>query len=80
MVLYSLIHPSIAIGEFFFGFRIPKVVLIERDKDKEFIDRTFVACPHCNTLHSAAKLEQHPEYKSWVGMYCVIIVAKQYLI
>jgi len=72
IVLHWLINPGVAVLELFHGIRVPKVMLIERNSNKALIDRTFIPCPHCNTLHSSAKwYPQNAEFTSWWGgMYC----------
>ena len=71
IVLHWLINPGVAVLELFHGIRVPKVMLIERNSNKALIDRTFIPCPHCNTLHSSAKwYPQNAEFTSWSGMYC----------
>lgn len=36
------------------------------------MERTFVPCPHCDTLHSAMKWSSQNKtaYKNWFGLYC----------
>ena len=74
MVLHYIINPGIAFNEIFLGMRVPKVSLVDKtQKDKTLIERSYVPCPHCNTIHDArlwsANYKTH--MKNWFGLYCV---------
>jgi len=51
---------------------IPKVMLIEREGDKPFFERSLVPCPHCGTLHNGLKwsFQNKTAFKNWYGFYC----------
>jgi len=71
VMLHWIINPGCVIGDLI-GLRPPKVMLIERDSSKSLIERTFVPCPHCQTLHSELKWSKQNKtaYKNWFGLYC----------
>ena len=70
--LHWIINPGIAFTELVFGLTIPKVVLIEREGNKPLYQRTFVPCPHCETLHNGLKWSSQNKtiFKNWFGLYC----------
>lgn len=71
MMLHWIINPGCAIVEFF-GIVTPKVMLIEKDKTKSLAERSYVPCPHCDTLHSGLTWSKQNKLhsKNWFGYYC----------
>jgi hypothetical protein len=60
-----------AINELVFGQRVPKKMLIEKDRTKSLQERTMIPCPHCNTVHPGYKWSTtNNAYKNWFGLYC----------
>ncbi len=78
LMLHWIINPALAVNEFFMGQRIPKVILIERNRIKGSLPTSiapypsFVPCPHCGTLHEGAKWspQNKTAFKNWFGLYC----------
>lgn len=72
MLLLWVINPGLAINELILGQRIPKVSLLDRTSDKPRVERTFVPCPHCGTLHDGRTwaVENGTAFKNWFGLYC----------
>ena len=72
MVLHWIINPGLAFNELVLGQRIPKIMLIERDSPKTLSERTWIPCPHCETLHSGLKWtpQNKTAFKNWFGLYC----------
>ena len=72
LMLHWIINPGAAFNELALGQRVPKVTLIEKNKDKPIGERTFIPCPHCGTLHSALKwsVQNKTAFKNWFGLYC----------
>ena len=72
MVLHWIINPGLAINELIFGQRVPKIVLVEKDKKKTLGERTYIPCPHCNTLHPGTKWsgQNKTAMQNWFGLYC----------
>lgn len=70
--LIWFIVPTSAINELVFGQRLPKVALLERDSSKTLIEREFVPCPHCHTIHSGLKWsrQNNTALRNWFGLYC----------
>lgn len=71
-MLHWILNPGLAISELFLGQRIPKITLIDRDRNKTLAERSFIPCPHCNTIHSSLKWTPHNKtaFKNWFGLYC----------
>lgn len=71
MMLHWIINPGCAAVELF-GVVTPKVMLIEKDKTKGLAERSFVPCPHCDTLHSGLTWSKQNKLhtKNWFGYYC----------
>ncbi len=72
MVLHWIINPGLVINELLFGQRVPKIMLEEKGIKKPLGERTFVPCPHCNTLHSGMKWsgQNKTAMQNWFGLYC----------
>lgn len=72
LVLHWIINPGIAVNELFFGLRVPKVMLSDRDKRKSRAERSFIPCPHCGTVHSGRKwsAQNKTAFGNWFGLYC----------
>jgi len=66
------VNPGLAINELVLGQVIPKIMLIEREGNKPFNQRTFVPCPHCGTMHNGLKWSSKNKtaFKNWFGLYC----------
>ncbi len=71
LILHWILNPGLAFNELVLGQRVPKINLIEKSK-KPLIERSFVPCPYCGTIHSAMKWtpQNHTAFKNWFGLYC----------
>lgn len=71
-ILHWLINPGCSIVELIFGQRVAKISLLDRESDKPRFERTYVPCPHCNTLHDGRtwSFENGTATKNWFGLYC----------
>jgi hypothetical protein len=72
MMLHWIINPGLAINELVFGQRVPKIMLVDKTMDKPYVERQFVPCPHCNTIHDARiwSNECATGFRNWFGLYC----------
>lgn len=72
VILHWMINPGLFVNELILGQTIPKVMLIEREGDKPFYQRSLVPCPHCGELHSGLKWSSYNKtaFKNWFGFYC----------
>ena len=72
MMLHWIINPGLAFNELALGQRIPKVMLIEKNSNKRLGEKSFVPCPHCETLHTGLKWtpQNKTAFRNWFGYYC----------
>lgn len=72
MVPHWILNPGIAINELILGQRVPKTSLVDKTSTKPLFERTFVPCPHCQTLHEVRNwsTENGTAFKNWFGLYC----------
>ncbi len=72
VILHWIINPGLVINELILGQTIPKVMLIEREGNTPFFQRSFIPCPHCGELHSGLKYstQNKTALKNWYGFYC----------
>jgi len=72
MVLHYILNPGLAFNELILGQRIPKVSLEDKTSDKPFLERSYVPCPHCETLHDGRtwSTQNGTAFKNWFGLYC----------
>jgi len=72
LMLHWIINPGLVINELVLGQRVPKVSLIEKTKTKALAEKSWIPCPHCNTLHSGLKWSEQNKtaFKNWFGLYC----------
>lgn len=72
MMLHWILNPGLAINELLLGQRVPKVSLEDKTSNKSRFERSFVPCPHCNTLHDSRtwSTDNGTAFKNWFGLYC----------
>lgn len=72
MMLHWIINPGLAINELIFGQRVPRISLEDKTSDKPRIERSYVPCPHCNTIHDSRtwSTQNGTAFKNWFGLYC----------
>ena len=70
LVLFWLLFPPIIINELIFGQRQPKVSLVDKTSDKPWMERTYVPCPHCETLNDARLWAKWDAFGNWFGLMC----------
>jgi hypothetical protein len=72
LVLHWILNPGLAFNELILGQRVPRITLIERNSKKSLAEKTFIPCPHCNTIHSALKWtpQNNTAFGNWFGLYC----------
>ena len=77
LVLHWVLNPVVMFGELIFGVRVAKVTLIEIDKksdkinkksDKPQMERTYIPCPHCETLNDRRLWAN--DFGNWFGFVC----------
>ena len=70
LLVHWMLNPGLAINEFFLGQRIPRITLIDQQSDKIFANRSFVQCPHCQTIHSVHRWGKGNAFWHFAGLYC----------
>lgn len=70
MYLHYIINPGLAFNELVLGQRIAKIGLVEKNTDKPFVERNYVPCPNCNTLHNSSVWSGSRAFYNWFGLYC----------
>ena len=70
--LHWILNPGLAFNQIVLGQRIPKKMLIDKTSDKPLMERTYVPCPHCETMHDGRTWsgENNAAFKNWFGYYC----------
>lgn len=71
-MLHYVLNPGIAVNELFFGQRVPKVSIEDKTSEKPLIERSYVPCPNCETLHDGRtwSSQNGTAFKNWFGLYC----------
>lgn len=71
-VIHWKVNPLLAINELVMGHRIPEVLLIDKTSDQPMLDRGYVPCPHCETLHDGRtwSKQNNTVYHNWYGYFC----------
>jgi hypothetical protein len=71
LILHWVLNPGLAFNELVLGQRLPRVVLIDKMSDKPFQDRSYVPCPHCNSLHDRQTAKAAwGNFGNWFGFVC----------
>ena len=72
MVLHYILNPGIAINELLFGQRVPKISVVDKTSEKPLIERSYVPCPNCETLHDGRtwSSQNGTAFRNWFGLYC----------
>lgn len=70
MLIHWVLNPGLAFNEVILGQRIPKVTLIDKTSDAPLMERQYVPCPHCNTIHNGSLWTKQNAFKNWFGLLC----------
>jgi len=70
MLIHWIVNPGLAFNELILGQRIPKITLIDKASDAPLMERQYVPCPHCNTIHSGSLWAKQGAFKNWFGLFC----------
>ncbi len=70
LVLHWVLNPGLAFNEIVLGQRLPKTQLICQDCDGPILDRAFVPCPSCKTLHLGRLAAGKRSFRNWRGISC----------
>ena len=70
LILFWVLFPALIVNELIFGQRQPKVSLVDEKSDKPFMERTYVPCPHCETLNDGRLWSRRNAFGHWFGLVC----------
>lgn len=70
LLLHWVLNPGLAFNEVILGQRIPKITLIDKTSDAPLIERQYVPCPHCGTIHNGLIWAKKGAFKNWFGLLC----------
>ena len=70
LILFWILCPVLIFNELIFGQRLPKVMLIDKESDKPLMERTYVPCPHCETLNDQRLWAKWNGFGHWFGFVC----------
>ena len=70
-VLHWVLNPVIMFNELILGQRLPKVMLIDKESDKPWMERCYIPCLHCETLNDVRLWEKsHVVCGHWFSIVC----------
>ena len=69
LVLLWVLFPGTMFFELMLGQRLPKVVLVDKESDKPPLERSYIPCPHCETLNDR-RLWAGNAFGHWFGFVC----------
>ncbi len=70
ILLHWVLNPGVMVGELIFGVRAAKVTLIDKKSDKPLLERSYIPCPHCETLNDARLWAKGRAFGNWFGFVC----------
>ncbi|GHE88845.1 hypothetical protein [Thalassotalea profundi] len=70
LLLHWVINPGLAFNEIILGQRIPKLTLIDKISDAPLMERQYVPCPHCATIHKGTLWAKKAAFGNWFGYLC----------
>ncbi len=70
LLLHWIINPVMMFNELLLGQRLPKVMLIDKMSDAPLMERTYIPCPHCNTLNDGRIWAKKNAFGNWFGYLC----------
>lgn len=70
MLLHWVINPGLAFNELILGQRIPKVSLICQSCQLPLLERQYVPCPSCGTIHDSRLWAGKKGFGNWLGLVC----------
>ncbi|MDX5406925.1 MAG: hypothetical protein LPK11_07790 [Chromatiaceae bacterium] len=70
VLLHWVLNPGLAFNELILGQRVPKMTLIDKTSDAPLIERQYIPCPHCGSIHSDKLWSKPAAFKNWFGLFC----------
>lgn len=71
-ILHWILNPGCSVVELVIGQRVAKISLVDRMSDKPRFEKSYIPCPHCDTLHDERtwSFENGTGGGNWFGLYC----------
>ncbi len=70
IILHWVLNPGLAFNETVLGQRLPKTQLICQECDGPLLDRAYVPCPSCSTMHLGRLASGKSGFGNWRGIAC----------
>jgi len=70
MLVHWVLNPGLAINELILGQRLPKVMLICQSCPGPLMERQYVLCPECETIHDGRLWAGLRGFGNWLGYVC----------
>ncbi len=70
LILHWILNPGIAVNEVFLGQRLPKLQLICNRCEGPLMNRGYVPCPACGTMHFGRLWSRKRSFGNWRGIAC----------
>ena len=70
LLIHWILNPGLVFNELILGQRVPKITLIDKTSDAPLMERQYIPCPHCNTIHSGLLWAKQGAFKNWFGLFC----------
>jgi len=70
VIVHWVLNPGLAFNELVLGQRVPKVQLICQDCQDPFYNRSYVPCPHCQTMIHGRTWSKKNSFFNWLGYVC----------
>jgi len=70
LLVHWILNPGLAFNELVLGQRIPKLTLICQSCDLPLLQRQYVPCPSCESIHNARLWTGRYGFKNWLGLVC----------
>jgi predicted RNA-binding Zn-ribbon protein involved in translation (DUF1610 family) len=70
IIVHWVLNPGLVANELLLGQRMPKITLICRTCPLPLIERSYIPCPHCHTLHDGRRWSGRKAFGNWLGYGC----------
>ena len=70
ILLHWILNPGLAFNEVILGQRLPKVQLICKDCEGAMVERAYVPCPSCHSMHWGRLWARKRAFGNWRGIAC----------
>lgn len=70
IIVHWVLNPGLAFNEVVLGQRLPQLMLTCQSCPGPLLERQFVPCPHCGTVHDGLRWAGQHGFGNWLGMVC----------